>query len=154
MTPTNTAIKQSLYDECQLFVDNRLIAIQNTINEIQESLTSENKSSAGDKHETGRAMLHIEREKAGQQLAEVQKLNQILTKIDTLQTFETIGLGSVVCTSQAHYFVAISAGEMVMDGRSYYAISAMTPIAQLLLGKKKGDQIQFRDQVFEIITVF
>ncbi len=153
MMTTNTTIKQSLFDQCQWFVDNRLIAIQNTINEIQESLSSETKSSAGDKHETGRAMLHIEREKAGQQLAEIQKLNQILTKIDTSQMSETISLGSVIWTSQANYFIAISAGELIIDGKSYYAISAMTPIAQLLLGRKNGEQIQFRDQVFEIITV-
>ena len=60
-------IKQQLYNLCLEFVDSRYQTIQNTINEIQVSLTSETKSSAGDKHETGRAMLQLEMEKAGQQ---------------------------------------------------------------------------------------
>nr|WP_321248302.1 3-oxoacyl-ACP synthase [uncultured Psychroserpens sp.] len=152
MTKTNN-IKQDLYNQCLSFVDNRLQTIKNTISEIQESLTSETKSSAGDKHETGRAMLHIEREKAGQQLAEIQKINQIFSKIDVSETSETVVLGSVVFTTQANYFVAVSAGEISVASDKFYAISAITPIAQLLLGKKCGDDIQFRDQVFKIITI-
>ena len=43
----NSNLKQELYTECQRFVDSRLQAVQKTITEIQESLTSETKSSAG-----------------------------------------------------------------------------------------------------------
>ena len=152
MMKTNN-IKQDLYNQCLSFVHNRLQTIQNTISEIQESLTSETKSSAGDKHETGRAMLHIEREKAGQQLAEIQKINQILTKVDVSETSEIVVLGSIVFTTQANYFVAVSAGEISTSSDKFYAISAITPIAQLLLGKTVDDTIQFRDQKFKIIRV-
>ena len=69
-------IKENLYLQCVDFVENRFQTIQKTIDEIQESLTSETKSSAGDKHETGRAMLQLEREKAGNQLAEIQKTKE------------------------------------------------------------------------------
>ncbi|WCO01759.1 GreA/GreB family elongation factor [Psychroserpens ponticola] len=150
---TKNSIKNDLYSQCQAFVDCRLKAIQKTIDEIQESLTSETKSSAGDKHETGRAMLQLEREKAGQQLAEIQKLNQLLPKIDVSNNSEIIGLGSLVYTSQANYFIAISAGELKVNNQSFYAISANTPIAKLLLGKLKNDEIIFRDQEFKIIKI-
>ncbi|MFT5627261.1 MAG: transcription elongation GreA/GreB family factor [Glaciecola sp.] len=152
MTKINN-IKQNLYDQCQSFIDIRFHTIQHTINEIQESLTSETKSSAGDKHETGRAMLQLEREKAGQQLAEIQKTNQVLSKIDVSKSSEIIGLGCVVYTTQANYFVAVSAGEILVASEKFYAISAITPIAQLLLGKTVDDTIQFRDQKFKIIRV-
>jgi len=144
-------LKQELYTQCQVFVENRLKVIQKTINEIQESLTSETKSSAGDKHETGRAMLQLEREKAGFQLSEIQKLNQLLSKIDVSKKSDIIGLGSVIFTTQANYFITVSAGELKGDNQSFYAISANTPIAKLLLGKQKGNQIRFKDQEFEII---
>ena len=39
--------------------------MKKSILELQQSLDSETKSSAGDKHETGRAMLQIDLEKAG-----------------------------------------------------------------------------------------
>ncbi|MFT4780928.1 MAG: transcription elongation GreA/GreB family factor [Urechidicola sp.] len=152
MTKTNN-IKQNLYDQCQSFIDNRFQTIQHTINDIQESLTSETKSSAGDKHETGRAMLQLEREKAGQQLAEIQKVNQLLSKIDVSKSTKIIGLGSIVYTTQANYFIAISAGEFIVPNERFYAISANTPIGTLLFGKTAGDEIQFRGQNFKIIMV-
>ncbi|TXE18416.1 3-oxoacyl-ACP synthase [Psychroserpens burtonensis] len=146
-------IKENLYNECQSFIDNRFETIQHMIKDIQESLTSETKSSAGDKHETGRAMLQLEREKAGQQLAEIQKVNQLLSKIDVSKSTKIIGLGSIAYTTQANYFVAVSAGEFIVAHEKFYAISANTPIGRLLLGKTTGDKVQFRDQNFEIITI-
>ncbi|WP_292948348.1 3-oxoacyl-ACP synthase [Olleya sp. UBA1516] len=146
-------IKQALHDGCALFTQNRLDTINKTISELQESLTSETKSSAGDKHETGRAMVQLEREKAGHQLAQIQKVNQLLAKISTEKTSEIIGLGSVVYTTKANYYIAISAGELEVDAQKFYAIAANTPIAQLLLGKTIGDDIVFRAQNFSITNV-
>lgn len=146
-------IKETLYNKCVQFTKNRLDTINKTITELQESLTSETKSSAGDKHETGRAMVQLEREKAGQQLAEIQKVNQLLAKISIENTLEVIGLGSVVYTSQANYYIAISAGELLINEQKFYAIAANTPIAQLLLGKKIGDMIVFRSQSFSITNI-
>lgn len=147
------AIKQQLYMLCHNFVENRRKNIQKTIDEIQESLTSETKSSAGDKHETGRAMLQLEREKAGHQLAEIEKLTESLSKIDTTITSKTVGLGSVVFTTQANYYIAISAGQLEEDCQSFFAISPMTPIGLLLMGKKVGDEVVFRDSKFIIANV-
>ncbi|MGJ8591539.1 MAG: 3-oxoacyl-ACP synthase [Aquaticitalea sp.] len=149
----NLELKQQLYKLCQDFVENRNKTVQNTIKEIQESLTSETKSSAGDKHETGRAMLQLEREKAGHQLAEIEKLEESLSKIDVTFTSQIVGLGSVVFTSQANYFIAISAGQLKVDSQLFYAISPNTPIGLLLMGKKVGDAVGFRDQRFKIKKV-
>ncbi len=145
--------KQKLYKACLDFVDNRFQTIQNSINEIQESLTYETKSSAGDKHETGRAMLQLEREKAGHQLAEIQKTKEHLSKIDIEIYSKTIGLGSLVYTTQFNYFIAISAGELVLDSESFYAISAATPIAQLLISKTVGDEIEFKNAKIKIMQI-
>lgn len=146
-------LKQALYNKCTVFTQNRLHTINKTIEELQESLTSETKSSAGDKHETGRAMVQLEREKAGQQLAEIQKINQLLAKIEISKPSKTVALGSVVFTSNANYFIAISAGEFEIENQKFYAIAANTPIAQLLLGKTINDDITFRDQNFKITDV-
>ncbi len=146
-------IKECLYNKCQEFINNRLHTIQHTIGEIQKALLSETKSSAGDKHETGRAMLQLEREKAGQQLAEIQKVKEVLAKINLDEASKTIRLGSIVYTSQANYFIAISAGEIRVDNTSYFAISPKTPIGQLLVSKKIGDVVVFRENNITIQTV-
>ena len=147
-------IKEDLYNTCELFIDNRLKTVQHTIDDIQKSLTSETKSSAGDKHETGRAMLQLEREKAGNQLAEIQKIKETLAKIGTTKTSDIVNLGSVVYTSNLNYFISISAGELKAGNETFYAISPSTPIGQLLLGKTVGDSIIFRNQEFIINEVF
>ena len=146
-------LKQQLYQKCQDFLNERLETIQCTILDIQTSLQSETKSSAGDKHETGRAMLQLEREKAGYQLAEVQKLKELLDRIDPTTINENIALGSIVFTSKFNYFIALSAGEIEINGDVFYAISPSTPIAVLLLSKSKGDTITFRDTNFIITKI-
>ena len=142
-----------MYDFCSLFVEGRLGRIQKRIASINESLTSETKSSAGDKHETGRAMLQLEREKLGRQLAEAETTKQLLSKINVNSQFDKIGLGSFVRTSKANYFLSISAGEF-KDGKvSVYCVSVATPIGQLLLGKSIGDCITFNGNDIQILEI-
>ncbi len=135
-------IKEALLHKCQEYVAQRLQRIQGTIHDIQESLSSETKSTAGDKHETGRAMLQLEREKAGAQLAQVQKLQQIVTKIDITNSTH-IRLGSLVVTSQGQYFLSISIGKVEIEQQSYFVLAANSPIGKLLLGKTTGDSFNF-----------
>ena len=124
--------------------------VQQTIFEIQESLNSETKSSAGDKHETGRAMLQLEREKVGHQLSEIEKLKEALNKININQSLQTVGLGSLVLTDSNNYFISISAGKFSVDGNDYFALSPNTPIGKLLIGKQPTDKIIFRNSSFSI----
>jgi transcription elongation GreA/GreB family factor len=98
-------------------------------------------------------MLQLEREKAGQQLAEIQKQFELLIKINTDSKQEQIALGSVVFTTQANYFLAISTGEIEVGRQSFFAISPATPIGRLLLSKTKGDTIQFNNRKFQILKV-
>ncbi|WP_178991545.1 3-oxoacyl-ACP synthase [Winogradskyella schleiferi] len=146
-------IKEKLYKRCLEFIDERLTTVNHTISEIQSALQSETKSSAGDKHETGRAMLQLEREKAGHQLAEIEKQQQILQKINVESKHQTVTLGAVVKTTEANYFIAISAGKIEVEKDSYFAISAATPIAQLLISKRVNDTVRFRETVFKIIEI-
>lgn len=153
MTKNNLEIKQALYEQCAVLVSNRLETVKKQIAQIQESLSSETKSTAGDKHETGRAMLQLEREKAGQQLAEINKIKEVLSRIDVKIASKKVGLGSVVFTSQANYFVAVSFGELKVNDFAFYAISPSTPIGQLLLGKGVLDAIDFRGNSFKILDI-
>ncbi len=145
--------KQHLYTKCQDVLNSRLAVLQQKISDIQNDLQSETKSTAGDKHETGRAMLQLEREKAGQQLSDIQKQFELLRKINPETKKDIVALGSVVYTSQANYFIAVSIGELKLKEQSYYAISPATPIAKLLMGKVTGDNIVFRNHKITITQI-
>lgn len=146
-------IKKTLYENCLTQISFKIKTIEKNIVGIEESLLSETKSSAGDKHETGRAMLQIEREKAGQQLLEVEKLKHVLKKIDYDFVSRKVGLGSVVFTTRYNYFISVSMGEICIENQSFYAISSQTPIGRLLRGKQVGDLIEFNGRTFEILKV-
>ncbi len=145
--------KEILYQFCEEFVQERLSRSQQNIKENQESLSSETKSSAGDKHETGRAMLQLEREKLGQQLEEVEKMAIILSRISIKHKARTIVLGSLVQTSKSEYFLAVSAGEFTKGAKSIFCISGGTPIGQLLLGKSIGDVVTFNGDKIRIAKI-
>jgi len=146
-------IKEELLNHCDNYVALRLDRIKQTIADIQESLKSETKSTAGDKHETGRAMLQLEREKAGIQLREIQKLQEVIAKININTSSKVIRLGSLVSTSESSYFIGISIGELIISNKSYVSIAANTPIGKLLLGKKLGDRFYFNGHEITINEV-
>jgi transcription elongation GreA/GreB family factor len=146
-------LKEALYQQCEDFVNTRLQTIQTTISSHQKSLRSETKSSAGDKHETGRAMLQLEMEKAGQQLSAVQQMQQTLAKINSSKPSTNIALGSVIKTSSAYYYLGISAGELTIKETVYFAISPSSPIGKLLMGKKVEDTFIWRGKEIKIDRV-
>lgn len=136
-------IKEELLNECKKYVNQRLQTIQETISSNQKALLSETKSSAGDKHETGRAMLQLEMEKAGQQLQNIEKMQTVLEKIDPLKESSIVRLGSIIETEKVNYFLSISAGKISACGKPYFAVSTASPIGKQLLGKKENDVIKF-----------
>lgn len=146
-------LKENLHANCIDFINKNLNICNNQINKIEQALLSETKSTAGDKHETGRAMLHLEREKLGTQLNNNKKLKETLSKINLSKTSKVVCLGSIVYTSQNNYFIAISAGKLKIDSQTFYAISPNTPIGKLLLGKTIGNTITFREQQFVIHNI-
>lgn len=145
--------KKAAYEFCSSFVEEKLTRIQKRINSIKESLNSETKSSAGDKHETGRAMLQLEREKLGQQLAEVESTKRTLQKVKIESPVDKVALGSFVRTSTANFYLSISAGEYKNDSVSVFCVSINTPIGQALLGKSIGEAIVFNGNTVTILEI-
>ena len=146
-------IREALFQACDSYLKERIRTIQSHIDDIQEALSSETKNTSGDKHETGRAMLQLERENAGQQLADLEIKRDKLSKIKGNKLSDKVGLGSVVFTTNANYFIAVSAGVLSVDNDNFYAVSPETPIAKGLLLKGVNDVVQFRDQNFTITKI-
>ena len=144
------SIKEKIFNACIELVGKRFENIQNNIKEIHDDLRSETKSSAGDKHETGRAMMHLERERFGVQLSEINKLRTVLQKINIENKSKRISVGSLVYTSQNNYFIAVSLGAIEINGNLFYVISPQTPIGKLLMGRAIGDIIEFNGKTFTI----
>lgn len=146
-------LKKALVKKCEEFVAYKLHTIATVMRSNQSALENESKSSAGDKHETGRAMLHLEMEKTSQQLSVASKMKVILDRIDVGKGTEVIKLGSVIHTDKGSYFLSISAGVVMIKGMEYFAVSPYSPIGTLLLGKKKGSVISVAQRQIKVLEV-
>ncbi|MEI6865686.1 3-oxoacyl-ACP synthase [Flavicella sp.] len=151
---TKLEVKERLKVVCADFVKSKLNTILKTVQSNQEALESESKSSAGDKHETGRAMLQLEMEKAGQQLSEVDQMKLVVEKINSAKICEAGSLGSVVKTESVNYFIGISVGKIELDNEIYFVISPGSPIGKLLLGKVKNDIFLFQESQTKILNIW
>jgi len=148
------ALKEELFRQCKSQLTSRHTTIDEILLNIAVSLKEETKSSAGDKHETGRAMLQLERENAGKQLAEIEKLEAILQRVSISVSSGPIHLGSIVMTSQYNYFISVPIGKIKTERGVFYAIGTGSPIGKLLLGKQEGDEVRFRESVLKIHAVY
>ncbi|OFY90514.1 MAG: hypothetical protein A3K10_09235 [Bacteroidetes bacterium RIFCSPLOWO2_12_FULL_31_6] len=145
--------KTQLYKHCVDYVNARINHIQVAMQAAQESINGETKSSAGDKHETSRAMAQLEQEKLSAQLAEAHKLQGVLIGVNQNEYAAKAELGSLVITSNGNYYICISAGKLVIDGETYFAVSIGSPIGKALLNARELDRILFNNQSLLIKTV-
>lgn len=146
-------LKTELLQHCENQVDARYSQIKQTIAEIENSLFDESKSSAGDKHETARAMLQIDRENAGRQLQEIEKVAQLLNKIDIKLTSDYVRLGSLVYTDKFIYFISISAGAVVIAKENYLCVALNSPVGLILSGKEKGEDFTLNGNIHQIVDI-
>lgn len=146
-------LKEGVFKHCEKLLRQKAAAYLEQDQALLNALDSEGKSSAGDKHETGRAMIQLEREKLAQQ----RQLNEIafqqLSALKNKKPSTLIGPGSLVKTTLATYYLAVPAHPFFYDGQPIYCISPQSPIGQLLRSKKMGESFSFRDSDHEILEI-
>lgn len=145
--------KQAIYLKCVSIIDERIEGLKNSIDTLLDDLGSEMKSSAGDKHETSRAMMQLEQEKLTHQLTEAENQKTILEKINPKQITQRITTGSLVFTQINTLFFAIAIGKINVGGIDVMALSIQSPIGVELKGKAKGDVVNFNGRQVEILEV-
>ncbi|WDF56192.1 3-oxoacyl-ACP synthase [Mucilaginibacter sp. KACC 22063] len=147
-------IKELLHAQCVNAIQQRIANAQQGIDEAKQASENETKSSAGDKYETGRAMMQQENDRNTALLLEAKKqmaaLNQIGTTANTSGVADT---GSLVITDQGSFYMAVGAGNIVIEGKTYIAISVASPIGLRLKGKTKGDQFDFNGRKYNLTDI-
>jgi hypothetical protein len=146
-------IKQSLYNYCQQWVENKIALAQNEINSAQASANEETKSSAGDKYETGRAMAQLEIEKNTSQLAEAGKLKRLLGEFSGETETAKAQLGSLVQTDNGWFYISLSAGKVILDDVAYICLSPVSPLGAKMINLEPGNKFNFNQLDYLILAV-
>lgn len=145
--------KKSVHETVVQLVQEKQFRIQQEFDALQESLTTETKSTAGDKHETGRAMTQLEQEKLSHQLGEIRKTLEGLHRIDPENTHTTITFGSLIETDRGWFYISVGIGAVAVETTQVFCITAGSPVGQQLMQKKAGDSFELNGRV-TIKTVF
>jgi transcription elongation GreA/GreB family factor len=145
--------KKEVLTSCKQLLNERTTRLNLAIAEAREAANSETKSSAGDKYETTREMMQAEMERLSSQLAEVAKLNEALFHAETAVPTTTVGIGSLIKTTTAAYFLAAGLGKVIATGQPVFVLSAASPMGNLLLGKTVGEVVVFNGEEQTVLEV-
>lgn len=149
----NTSLKQKLLVSCIEYVETRISSAAAAMQDAQNAANDESKSSAGDKYETGRAMMQIERDQAAVQLDEAMKLKRTLNQINANEHHKVVSLGSIVTTNSFRAFVAVGPLKLNVDGDVYFIITPMSPLGQVLIGLKAGSDFTFNNKQNVVVEI-
>lgn len=127
--------------------------MEEELGSTREATTSEDKSTAGDKHETGRAMMHLEQEKLHRQLAEAETIVAELERIDPTSQASSIQLGTLAVTDRAAFYLASGLGKVTFEGRDFFVISTQAPIAKEMLGRRQGESFSMNGTEYVITSI-
>ena len=134
----------------QVEVNSRVTALETALDNSRAEMVSESKSTAGDKHETGRAMAQLEQEKLGRQVLNARELKMAIAQIKVDETHKEIQFGSLVKASNGVFFFSVGIGKLLVENESIFCLTMTSPLGNILKGKKEGDEIQFNGKTIVI----
>jgi len=146
--------KKALYQNCIAILKERIAAIAASMENAQAAANSEEKSSAGDKYETSRAMSHLEKDMQARQLASNQNELCALLAINCNKLYNSPCAGCIVILNEAAFFIALGLGKIVYQQKLFFLISPNAPVAKSLLGKVKGNLVIFNNKEMTISDIF
>lgn len=145
--------KSSVFNALKQEIDNRISSLENALDNSRSEMANDTKSTAGDKHETSRAMAQLEQEKLGKQVLAARELKQAIAQIDVNATQTEIQFGSLVQASNGNLFFSVGIGKLMIDSESVFCLTITSPLGAALRGKKAGDAVEFNGRKISVLSV-
>ncbi|WP_104733742.1 GreA/GreB family elongation factor [Hanstruepera ponticola] len=145
-------LKEQLLAVCYNHANKRIASYRDEIETIKESIENNDKSSDDD-DDSGNGKLFNDLEKNANYLSEANKMLDTLKLINSKASHSHAVLGSIVKTNSKTFFIATSIGAIEIEGNTYFGISLLSPIGQLLKSKVVGDTIEFNGDSQTIIDI-
>lgn len=135
-------------------IGERIRMAKKAIDSAQESANNEEKSSAGDKYETARAMGHLDKDMHSRQMAEHVKELALLRAIEIDGIYESCRAGALVKCINTYFFIAAGLGKQIVNEEQVFFLSPYAPLSKLLRDKKAGDKFLFNGIDMRIVDVW
>lgn len=148
-----STVKQQLYNLCKESLVQSIQEIESVIAERREAVGNETKSSMGDKYETTREMLQQDINMNLERLSKVKAELATLEIINPENVNTQISPGAFVKTDNGSFFIAVSIGKVKLLDENIFVISAHSPIALAMSGKKIQSTFTFNSRKYLIKEV-
>ena len=130
MTVDAIEIKKQLLKKCKEYVDLRILTAKQTMDHAQLAANGEEKSSAGDKYETSRAMSHLEKDMHARQLMNNMQELAVLRAVNVDAVYSTVATGAFVKCEIVSFFIAAGLGKQLVDKVPIIFLSPESPLAK------------------------
>lgn len=146
-------LKTAAIEACRQVLEHRVLDLKEQMQALSEAAAMDSKSTAGDKHETARAMVQLEQERTGQQLRDAEQQLTEFLKIDFQKTISLVSPGSLVQTGKGIFFIALALGKLQVQEQSVFVISMQSPLGKAFAGTKQKDTVVFNGVSYEITAI-
>lgn len=151
--PISKETKKQICSQLQQMLSDKAEIATSAIKSAKEARNNDTKSSAGDKYETGRAMMQIEIEKNEVQLNKIVNQQKELSSIDFTKIYSKSVYGSLIETNHGVYFISIGIGKIAINNSDYYVVSLVSPIGQALKDRQVKERFQFQGREYIILDI-
>lgn len=145
--------KKEIYNLCSQKLQAKIQFIEGAINDLKSANQNDSKSSAGDKHETAGAMLHLEQEKLSRQLGELLVQKKQFQQINPELHSEQVVQGSLIECEEAWIYISIALGNISYSSINVTVISIDSPLAKSLAAAKKGEIVTVNARKYHLLQV-
>jgi hypothetical protein len=146
--------KNKLKQFAASIIEQRIAASKKVIENAQQAANNEEKSSAGDKYETSRAMGHLEKDMHARQLSENMKELAMLHAVNTDIIYTKTAAGVYLQCTNISFFIAAGLGKQIINSEKILFLSPQSPLAKSVMHKKQGDYFLFNNEETLITDLF
>ena len=132
--------KKKLQQSCISIIEKRIASCYHSMENAQDAANNEEKSSAGDKYETGRAMGHLEKDMFAKQWVTNKKDLAALLTINCDTIYQSATAGSVVKCSEFSFFIAAGLGKILIEEEPFFFVIALCSDCNFIKQKKSRRQ--------------
>jgi hypothetical protein len=153
MPVSSPSFRREVLAACSSQLESRIMDLQHQLKELTDGAGSDAKSSAGDKHETARAMMQLEQERIGQLL---DRMKQEKGELERLAdgSGPAVSNGSIVRTNRGVIFLGVALGKITAGSTGVMTITVRSPLGSGLLGLQAGDVTTVNGMAYTIEEVF
>lgn len=131
--------KSEIHSAALEIISSKIKELKAYQDDLTHAQQSNSKSTAGDKHDTERAMVQIEMDNYNRQLEVQKQQERNLKSISPELGCSAVGPGALIKTEKGLFFISVPLGKITLNKIDVWLISPGSPMGQALMGKKVGE---------------